>query len=241
MKKEIIKKEILKKTITLEQSSGKSFINNKNFLIKANSKVSYVLIINKTLKDKVNLFFNLEKNSCLNVYYLFLSSSLKNFFNFRHQINEGAKINSKFLVLGNKKNNFSIQADFNFSDQKSFGRINLDSLLTEQSELNSNFNVNVLPLAQKSDTRVDMVLRLVGKDTKGSITPGLNIAANDVKAGHSAGTFKLKTEDSFYLNSRGLSKEEIKRLFIMNLGKNFIKDIDDKKIAGKITKLIENV
>lgn len=240
MKKNIIKKEILTDTLVLEKSSAKKFISNRSFSVKANSRANYILVADSSFLNDVNLSFILEKNSSLNIYYLFLSSTADNIWNFKHQIKEGAKINSRFLVLGAKKQNFPIQADFNFSDQKSFGRINLDSLLMDQSVLNSTFNVNVLPLAQKSDTRVDMILRLEGEEAKGSVTPGLNISANDVKAGHSAGTFKLKPEESFYLNSRGLNKKQIRQLFIMNLSDKFTKDIYDKKIVKEIKALIKS-
>ena len=97
--------------------------------------------------------------------------------------------------------------------------------------------MNVSPVAQKSDTRVDMRLYLEGK-ARGQVIPGLNIAANDVKAGHSASTFKLAPEDLFYLQSRGLSPADIKKMLSLSLAKNFIHGFPDEALSKEVLDLI---
>ena len=99
-------------------------------------------------------------------------------------------------------------------------------------------DLNVLATAQQSDTRVDMRLRLASKSARGQLIPGLNIAANDVRAGHSASTFQLSKEDLFYLRSRGLSPEAAQKLFALSLSRNFVKGLGDTELSAEILSLI---
>jgi Fe-S cluster assembly protein SufD len=83
-----------------------------------------------------------------------------------------------------------------------------------------------------------MRLRLIGPESRGQLLPGLNIAANDVKAGHSASTFQLSAEDMFYLRSRGLSLDNIQKLFALAMGNKFVTDLSDDNLKTELLNLI---
>lgn len=223
----------------IEKSSDKNFQSNRSFKLEKNKSFQYLLIVDKNISAPASRSFVLEKGANLSSYRLFLKAKEGDNFNFNHEIKEGAKIDSRSLLIGLKKENFSLKADYNFSGPSSFGRIKTDALLSGQAKLLAVANVNVLKAAQKSDTRVDMSLILEGPGVRGEVVPGLNISANDVKAGHSAGTFRLKAEELFYLRSRGLSPEEIRALFILSLANNFTTGLADKKVKEDIIKLIK--
>ena len=225
--------------ILIERSSDKDFQSNRSFKIEKNKSLQYFLIVDKNISAPASRSFILDKGASLNSYRLFLKSKEENDFNFNHEIKEGAKIDSRSLLIGLKKESFSLKASYNFSGPSSFGRIKTDALLSGQAKLLAEANVNVLAAAQKSDTRVDMSLILEGPGVRGEVIPGLNISANDVKAGHSAGTFRLKAEELFYLRSRGLGPKEIRRLFILSLANNFTTGLADKKVKEDIIKLIK--
>ncbi|MBN2854016.1 SufD family Fe-S cluster assembly protein [Patescibacteria group bacterium] len=232
----------MKKSLTeilIEKTSDKNFNLNRSFKVEKNKTLEYLLIVDKNISSSASRSFVLEAGAELNSYRLFLEAKKGEIFNFNHEIKAGAKIASRSLIVGLKKENFSLKADYNFAGEKSFGRIKTEALLANQAKLSALANVNVLAAAQKSDTRVDMSLILDGSGVRGEVIPGLNISANDVKAGHSAGTFRLKAEELFYLRSRGLSPEEIRRLFILSLVNNFTIGLSDKKIKEDIIKLIK--
>lgn len=222
----------------IEKTSDKNFKLNNSFKISKDKNLEYVLIVDKDLSQEVKRSFVLENGANLNSYRLFLNSKEESKFKFEHEIKEGAKIDSRSLVIGLNEEKFSLKADYNFSGRNSFGRIQVNALLLKRAKLYSASDVNILPSAQKSDTRVDMTLRLEGKEAKGEVIPGLNIAANDVKAGHSAGTFRLKLEDLFYLRSRGLSLDKIRRLFVLALANNFVESLKNKNIKEELLKII---
>jgi Fe-S cluster assembly scaffold protein SufB len=234
-----IEKKVLRDgDFIIERTSEKDFSKNLAFEVEEGAQVAYLLIVDKALDLEVLRDWHLATGSSLSSYRLFLKDKNQKTWHFQHEIGEKARLNSRSLLIGLETEKFNLNSSYNFLGRASFGRVNIDSLLTGSSQLNCTADVNVLPSAQQSDTRVDMTLRLESDEAKGEMTPGLNIAANDVKAGHSAGTFRLRAEDLFYLRSRGLSAEKIRRLFILSLAKSFVVGISDDKIREEVLALI---
>ena len=224
----------------IERSSQKDFLNKRYFEIESGANVSYLMIVDSPVQDKVLRNWEIKSYSKLQSYRLFLNDKFNNAWFFNHNIEEGSKIESKSLVIALKQEKVNLKAVYNFIGRDSFGRINSEALIAGESQVNFHSDVNILRTAQKSDTRVDMTLRLENTEAKGEMIPSLNISANDVKAGHSAGTFRLKDEDLFYLRSRGLSQEKIRSLFINSLANNFISDLNNDELKEEIVNLINN-
>ncbi|MGE5425884.1 MAG: SufD family Fe-S cluster assembly protein [Bacillota bacterium] len=183
--------------------------------------------------------WQLEKGSDLRAYYIFLGGGRSEWL-LEHEVGESASIESRSLFIGKNEDGLEVKADYDFVGFKSYGRIAVDALLGDKSSMRYDASANVLPTAQLSDTRIDMRLRLDGKEAHGRITPALNIAANDVKAGHSASTYQLSQEDLFYLRTRGLEPQAIRRLLAVSLSRNFILGLADADTAAKVLELIES-
>ncbi|MDP3836977.1 MAG: SufD family Fe-S cluster assembly protein [bacterium] len=183
--------------------------------------------------------WELEPGSSLDAYYIFLGASPSHW-HLKHDVGMNAKVESRSLYIGKDAEALEVAADYNFNGRKSFGRVQVDAILNNQANLRYDANINVNREAQLSDTRVDMRLRLNDKEARGRITPALNIAANDVKAGHSAGTYQLSAEDLFYLRSRGLEPEAVRKLLAVSLSRGFIRNLSDAKLGAEILSLIES-
>ena len=224
-------------SLLIERWSQSPALARRKFLLEAGAEASYLLIVDKPVEiDALERRWLIGPNAKVNLYYLFLEP-LKTEIKFIHDIGAGAIVNSNSLFLGDDNDDWHIQADYNFQDKDSFGRVKVEASLRGQAHLDYAANMNVSPAAQKSDTRVDMRLYLEGK-ARGQVIPGLNIAANDVKAGHSASTFKLASEDLFYLQSRGLSPADIKKMLSLSLAKNFIQGFPDEALSKEVLDLI---
>jgi Fe-S cluster assembly scaffold protein SufB len=203
------------------------------FTLGPNMKAQYVLILpDLASTETFTRQWNIEEGSQLDVYYLFLDYN--NEVELIHNLAARAQINSHSLYLGRDRENLSVQADYNFNDEGSGGRVAVDALLNSQAQLRYDANINVAKLAQHSDTRVDMRLHLMSRDSRGQLVPGLNIAANDVKAGHSASTFQLSAEDMFYLRSRGLAPDEIQKMFALSMVNKFVHDLAEADLKKEI-------
>lgn len=225
--------------LLLEQWSKQAILSERSFTVAPGAEVSYLMIVNQASDlEIINRSWSIGKDAKVNLYYLFLQP-LKAEIKLNHDIAEGAQLISNSLILGKGDDFWKLAADYNFQGPNNFGRVKIDANLQDESHLSYDANINVLPLAQKSDTRVDMRLYL-DQTARGQLIPGLNIAANDVKAGHSASTFQLSAEDLFYLRSRGLSLLDIKKLLGLSLAKNFIQGLSDEKMRAEIITLIEN-
>lgn len=224
----------------IERTSQKGFLTKRSFLLSEGVRAHYLLIVDSAISDKVSRYWNLSSKSSLFSSRLFLKDEDLSDWLFSHHITDQAKIESRSLILALNEEKFNLKSIYNFDGLNSFGRINVDSLVSGKAVVKISSDVNILPSAQKSDTRVDMTLRLEGAEAKGEMIPSLNISANDVRAGHSAGTFRLKPEDLFYLQSRGLSNENIRRLFILSLGKTFVSGLPQEQTREEILTLITN-
>jgi len=225
-------------TILIEKLDSEYSCPKRHFHLGTEARAQYVLIIDGevTFEAYSRIWQQAEKSN-LNTYYLFLNKQPGEW-QLKHELAEQATINSRSLYIGVNESDLKVKADYDFSGRGSFGRVSVDILLSNHAQVKYEANLNVFSDAQKSDTRVDMRLRLNGKDVRGQIVPGLNIAANDVKAGHSASTFQLSPEDLFYLRCRGLSPEAIRKMLALSLSRGFIKGIDDSDMANEILLLI---
>lgn len=213
--------------------------SSREILVSAYAEVQYLLIADNVRNpDILRRLFRLEEGARLSVRYLFLGEGCQAW-HLEHEIGPRARIESRSLAIGREANDFSVRADYDFRGESSFGRVTADAMISGGSRLRFDANINVLPLAQKSDTRVDLHLRLDGVQARGEMTPSLNIAANDVKAGHSASTFQLSPEDLFYLRSRGLSKKEISRLFVWSMASTFVREIKNENVREEVLEIIK--
>jgi len=209
------------------------------FTLAPNMKAQYILILpNLGSIESFSRQWHIGEGASLDVYYLFLDYTHE--VKLSHDLATRAQINSHSLYLGRNQEQLKVQADYNFNDEASGGRVAVDALLNDQAKLRYGADINVMKKAQRSDTRVDMRLRLMGKDSRGQLVPGLNIAANDVKAGHSASTFQLSAEDMFYLRSRGLSPDEIQKLFALSMANKFVSDLSDDDLKKELLNIISS-
>lgn len=221
-----------------EHASATPLLAERHVELGVGAQAQLVVIVDRD-SDLINFQrdYSLEEGASLEVYSLFLGVKPQHW-QLVHTVGKTASITSHSLFIGQGAANLSVVADYNFIDQGSYGRVQVESMLFAESRLRYDANINVLPRAQQSDTRVDMRLRLDGPKTRGQIIPSLNIAANDVKAGHSASTFQLSKEDLFYLRSRGLSPVAVQRLLALALGRNFIHGLKNQDMADIILALI---
>lgn len=91
----------------------------------------------------------------------------------------------------------------------------------------------------KSKTRQEAKIIVFDPKCKGKASPVLNISENDVEAGHGAAVGRLNESHLFYLMSRGLTREEAKRLITLGYLKPIENCFDDETIRQRIDQAIE--
>ena len=93
--------------------------------------------------------------------------------------------------------------------------------------------------AKNSATRQEAKVILFDKESKGAASPILKIADNDVKASHGASVGRLNDDHLFYLESRGLSEEDAKRLITLGYLKPIASYFADESLRQRIESEIE--
>ena len=93
--------------------------------------------------------------------------------------------------------------------------------------------------ADKAKTRQEAKIIVFDPDADGLASPILKISNNDVLASHAAVVGRLNEEHLFYLESRGLSEEEAKRLIALGYLKPIENYYTDKETVQKIDSIIE--
>jgi Fe-S cluster assembly protein SufD len=81
---------------------------------------------------------------------------------------------------------------------------------------------------QKEDTL------LLSEDAEISSVPDLEIANNEVMCSHGVTTSKIKKEDLFYLQSRGMDLKDAKEMFVLGHVSEVLEKIDDENIKEEI-------
>lgn len=93
--------------------------------------------------------------------------------------------------------------------------------------------------ADKTNTRQEAKIIVFDKGADGLASPNLEINDNDVKASHAAVVGRLNEEHLFYLESRGLSEKEAKRLIALGYLKPVEDYFVDEEVISKIDQIIE--
>ena len=99
--------------------------------------------------------------------------------------------------------------------------------------------IHIAPQAIKTEGRQLHKALLLSDKAEIDAKPELEIFADDVKCSHGAATGELDEEQLFYMQSRGIGREEARRILIDAYLDDVISKIEDEKVAAWI-KLLSN-
>jgi len=98
--------------------------------------------------------------------------------------------------------------------------------------------VNVARNAQKTNANQTNRNLLLSKQAKISSKPQLEIYADDVACSHGSTTGQLDDDAIFFMQSRGISKENAIRLLLFAFASDVLDDIQDDKIKAYVDKIL---
>lgn len=159
--------------------------------------------------------------------------------NTKIQVGRKARVHSYtyFFVSGRQK--FDIQEFFELKGEESYARFFARGITSHEAESSYLGNIHVSPQAQKTDSRLDIRSFLLGVKAKSSMSPKLEIEANNVKAGHAATVSHMDEESLFYLRSRGIQKEKALELFIEGVFLEAMVKIQDARYSEILSEKIK--
>ncbi len=93
--------------------------------------------------------------------------------------------------------------------------------------------------AQKTDARQSNKNLLLTKEAKVYSKPQLQIYADDVKCSHGSSTGQIDDEALFYLQSRGISREEAKKVLVYAFAGEMVEKIESAYLKPALKKLVD--
>jgi Fe-S cluster assembly protein SufD len=206
-----------------------------NYNIPANSQINIINIYkNRECEQIANIFYNLLEKAQVNIYYLnIVNSSITNniTFNLRgkhsvikyylaslstHEYHKNAIIYANHLAPATK------------SEIKTYSIVKDNSLQTVKC------TSNIKKTMGKSEAHQELRLLVFDKTSKAISDPILLIDENDIKASHANAVGMLDPEQIFYLQTRGLTITQARKLICMGYFKNVIDAIEDKELQKNI-------
>lgn len=118
------------------------------------------------------------------------------------------------LLIGSGTKELDIKITVIHAAPNTKSEIILKGVLKDLSRVNLEGLVKIEKGAKGTNTWLATHLLILSDQAKGKAVPSLEILENDIQAGHAATIGKVSDAEMFYLQSRGLSKDQAKSLIV---------------------------
>jgi len=224
-------------------SNGLDSFNLKinKFICSDDSKLNHTMIFNDNTKSN-SLGYNYYEsglNSIINVdSFNYESLFNKNFIQVDlNQAGGETTINTLNLTKNNEHVDNNILINHNSEHCISFQ--NVRNILQNKSTCVFNGKVIVADGAQKTDSNQSNKNLLLSKEATAYSNPQLEIYADDVQCGHGSTTGALDKDSIFYLQTRGIRKEQATQILIKAFAHEVIKQFSNDNIKNKAQAYID--
>ncbi len=228
--KQIVIKDREEVLIVDERTSA----SDLEIIIGEHTRVQYVwLMTSASSEEAVSRKLTIGEGSKLEAWQIYNSASGANLA-IENNLGERVNFENHVLFYQGGASKLSVKDNYHFNKPGTYGRFTVEGMASDSAQVEYFSDLQIKPDSQKIDSRIDMKLHLLSEKCRGTLLPALQIDANDVKAGHSATTFKLTPEDMFYLESRGLELSAIKALVMQSTVRHFVTGLEDEELKNKI-------
>ena len=217
------------------------YLNINKFISSDDSTLNHTIIFND--KTKSNLlgynYYESGLNSIINVDSFNCESLFnKNFIQVDlNQAGGETTINTLNLTKNNEHVDNNILINHNSEHCISFQ--NVRNILQNKSPCVFNGKVIVADGAQKTDSNQSNKNLLLSKEATAYSNPQLEIYADDVQCGHGSTTGALDKDSIFYLQTRGIRKEQATQILIKAFAHEVIKQFSNDNIKNKAQAYID--
>ena len=211
------------------------------FICSDDSKLNHTMIFNDNTKSNLLGYNYYESglNSIINVdSFNYESLFNKNFIQVDlNQAGGETKINIVNLTKNNEHVDNNILINHNSEHCISFQ--NVRNILQNKSTCVFNGKVIVADGAQKTDSNQSNKNLLLSKEATAYSNPQLEIYADDVQCGHGSTTGALDKDSIFYLQTRGIRKEQATQILIKAFAHEVIKQFSNDTIKDEAQAYID--
>ena len=142
----------------------------------------------------------------------------------------GARVEVFGILLGSGRGSTRVQVDTIHAAPNTTGRTEFRAVLRDQAQFDFFGMIKILPGAHQSQDFLQQDSLLLSEKARANTVPGLEIEADDVKASHGATVKPIDPEQLFYLESRGLRRQEAEQLLVQGFIAQMIEKMDNPEV-----------
>ncbi|MEI6221830.1 MAG: SufD family Fe-S cluster assembly protein [bacterium] len=144
---------------------------------------------------------------------------------------KGNGSNGRILGILSAKNNDTFRSEMTIHHEGKATSTNvlIKGIAQQNAKITISGLIRIEQGAKNTDTFFRGDILLLSPDAKAVIIPSLEIIENEVKGGHAATVSKLNPDQLFYLQTRGISPEEGKKLLIEGFLKTALQEITNSE------------
>lgn len=188
-------------------------LENSEIFLNENSQLTLVAVLSKGWEEKVSLNFHIQGR---NAHLKFIA-----------------------LVIGTEKDKFPFDTTSIHTIDHTNAYYFVRSGLFDESQIDYKGTLIIKKPAQLTDSYLSHHTLMLSPKARTFTVPSLEIEADDVKAGHAATIGNVDEETLFYLQSRGIDKEEGQRMMIRGFMEHDLKEIEDEEARAEVKAEIE--
>lgn len=148
-----------------------------------------------------------------------------------------SEVNWLFLAQGKERYNLTMRNVFHGKNGR--GEITVKGVVEDHAHVTAKGMIEIGKEGGGTETYLREAVLMLDATARVDAVPALEIKTNDVRASHSASVTKLNDEDLFYMGSRGISRDEARRMVIEGFLGSLLGKIEDEGIRKKMRKAIE--
>lgn len=139
------------------------------------------------------------------------------------------------VFLGKDKIRAKLNFTISHEAPDTFGRILFKAALFDESRVDFAGMLKIAKGADGSDSYLQARALLVSPKAMARLDPGLEILANNVKASHGATVGRMREQDVFYLESRGIARKDAERMLVSGFFSDALRMMPEE-VGKKVSK-----
>ncbi|MCB9025696.1 MAG: SufD family Fe-S cluster assembly protein [Bdellovibrionaceae bacterium] len=190
------------------------------------------LIVEVKPEESKSMFLSqrvqMEKKSFLNVSTLVFGSQLSRVDQYIFSDGENTNTHIAFAYISENSQEVDITSSMNHQCPKGISVQRIKGMAKDQARANINGCIYIQQDAQEVSSEYLNKNMLLSERAEINTRPQLEVEADNVKAAHGATVSQLDVEEIFYLESRGISKEQAIQLLLKGYIFDAFKNLKDK-------------
>ncbi|MBS3786854.1 SufD family Fe-S cluster assembly protein [Candidatus Bipolaricaulota bacterium] len=151
-------------------------------------------------------------------------------------VEQGGRVDVNSIILGRKDSYVDLGGVIHLEGENSTGINNSKAVIMDKSEVITRGKIDAAASGTKGHISCDGLIMDDGSSME--TYPGLSSRVEDAELSHEAAIGEIKSEELFYLMSRGLDEEEATQLIVQGFVEPVIEDLPEEYLS-EIRKIIE--